>query len=71
LFKKLNKNKVTVYFENKKRDDNKLYYEILLLAYLDSVGFAKRAETSLEKLFPRVLIDILQLLSIFKRQGKN
>lgn len=42
-------------FLNLINEDEKPYYEIFLLAFLDTMGFAKRSQSSIETLFPRVL----------------
>lgn len=55
LLEKLKKEKVPDYFINNKEDSKRSYYEIILLAFLDSMGFASRSSSSIEKLFPRVL----------------
>lgn len=55
IFEKLNKQRVPDYFIRDDKDENKLYYEIALLAYLDAIGFARRSAKSLNVLFPIVL----------------
>ena len=55
LLTKLNMPRVSDYFINKKNDEKRKYYEIILLAFLDSMGFARRSNSSIDKLFPRVL----------------
>lgn len=55
LLDRLNFNKVPDYFLNPSNDEKKNYFEIILLAYLDSVGFEGRSNSSVETLFPRVL----------------
>lgn len=55
LLGKLKKEKVPDCFINSKEDKKISYYEIILLAFLDSMGFASRCSSSIDKLFPRVL----------------
>lgn len=55
IFEKLNKPRVPDYFIENSKDENKPYYEVALLAYLDAVGFARRSSRSLNALFPVVL----------------
>ena len=55
IFEKLNQKQVPKYFLENKNNEEKLYYEIVLLAFLDTMGFASRSSSSLKNLFPRVL----------------
>ncbi len=55
IFAKLNKKQVPKYFIDNKNNKDKDYYEIILLAFLDAMGFASRSNSSLKELFPRVL----------------
>jgi len=55
ILEKLKKDRVPEYFKNNKDDKKGSYYEIVLLAFLDTVGFAGRSNSSIDKLFPRVL----------------
>ena len=55
IFKKLNQKQVPRYFTENKNGDEKFYYEIVLLAFLDTMGFASRSNSPLKNLFPRVL----------------
>jgi len=55
LINKFNKEKIPDFFNHNLDDELRNYYEIALLAYLDTVGFSKRSEGSIESLFPRVL----------------
>lgn len=55
IFGKLNKPKVPDYFIKNSNDESKPYYQVILLAYLDAVGFARRSSKSLNILFPVVL----------------
>ena len=66
LLTKFNKGKVPDYFTDKKTDKKRNYYEIILLAYLDSVGFANRSNSSIEKLFPRVLERYISTINNFQ-----
>ncbi len=54
IFQKLNKPNLPTSF-NKISAEEKPYYEIFLLAYLDAVGFSMRSSKCVEKLFPSVL----------------
>jgi len=65
LLDKLNKTKVPDYFINNQEDKRLSYYEIILLAFLDSMGFAVRSSNSLEKLFPRVLERYISTINNF------
>ena len=67
LFKKLNQKKVSKYFKSKAQDEKKNYYEILLLAFLDTMGFAGRSNYSLSALFPRVLERYISTIKNFHR----
>lgn len=66
LLTKFNKGKVPDYFTDKKTDKKRNYYEIILLSYLDSVGFANRSNSSIEKLFPRVLERYISTINNFQ-----
>ncbi len=55
IFRELNRRKVPGYFVQNELDDEGPYYEIILLAFLDAMGFARRSSKSLELLFPVVL----------------
>lgn len=66
LLDKLNKGKVPDYFINNKEDKKKSYYEIILLAFLDSMGFANRSSSSIDKLFPRVLERYISTIRNFQ-----
>jgi len=66
LLSKLNKEKVPDYFINSKEDKKRNYYEIILLAFLDSMGFASRSSSSIEKLFPRVLERYISTIRNFQ-----
>lgn len=66
LLEKLNKCRVPDYFLDNNVEPIKAYYEIVLLAYLDAVGFARRSSSSVEKLFPRVLERYVSTISHFQ-----
>lgn len=66
ILKKLNKDKVPDYFLNKKDDNQRNYYEIVLLAFLDAVGFSGRTNSSIETLFPRVLERYISTIKYFQ-----
>lgn len=55
ILEKLRKERVPEYFINNKNSEEKKYYEIVLLAFLDAMGFADRSARSIDELFPRVL----------------
>jgi len=73
LLEKLNKAKVPDYFINNKEDKKRSYYEIVLLAFLDAMGFASRSSSSIDKLFPRVLERYISTIKYFQeaRQKLN
>jgi len=66
ILDKLKKNKVPEYFKNNKDDKKRDYYEIILLAFLDTVGFAGRSSSSVDKLFPRVLDRYISTIKYFQ-----
>lgn len=55
IFRTLDTQKVPSYFTSDDHDEDKPYYEIALLAFLDAMGFARRSSKSLNILFPVVL----------------
>jgi len=63
---KLKKEKVPDYFINNKEDKKRNYYEIILLAFLDTMGFANRCSSSIDKLFPRVLERYISTIKYFQ-----
>ncbi|MDR3307146.1 MAG: hypothetical protein LBS61_05760 [Endomicrobium sp.] len=65
ILTKLNRAKVPKYF-NKEEDSKKAYYEVLLLAFLDAVGFSGRTSSSLDELFPRVLKRYITTIKYFQ-----
>lgn len=66
VLKKLKKEKVPDYFVNNKKDKKRNYYEIVLLAFLDTMGFASRSSSSIDKLFPRVLERYVSTIKYFQ-----
>jgi len=66
IFEKLNKDKVPHYFIKDSDDEDRLYYEVALLAYLDTVGFARRSSKSLSALFPIVLNRYITTIKNFQ-----
>ncbi|GIW61700.1 MAG: hypothetical protein KatS3mg089_0552 [Patescibacteria group bacterium] len=66
IFKKLNKDKVPHYFIKDGDDEDRSYYEVALLAYLDAVGFARRSSKSLSALFPIVLNRYITTIKNFQ-----
>lgn len=66
LLTKLKKEKVPDYFINNKEDKKRNYYEIVLLAFLDTMGFASRSSSSIDKLFPRVLERYISTIKYFQ-----
>ena len=73
ILKKLNKEKVPEYFKKSENDKERNYYEIVLLAFLDTMGFANRSNSSIDKLFPRVLERYILTIKYFQeaRQKLN
>ena len=67
LLAKFNKSKVPDYFVSNGKDEKRAYYEIILLAFLDSMGFANRSSSSIDKLFPRVLERYLATIRNFQK----
>ncbi|MCE5295295.1 MAG: hypothetical protein LLF94_11885 [Chlamydiales bacterium] len=67
IFERLNKHRVPEYFINNKVEGVKEYYEISLLAYLDTVGFANRSSSSVDTLFPRVLERYVSTIRNFQQ----
>lgn len=63
---KLKKDRVPEYFKNNKDDKKRSYYEVVLLAFLDTVGFAGRSNFSIDKLFPRVLERYISTIKYFQ-----
>src|SRR3990167_3449493 len=66
ILEKLKKEKVPEYFKNNKDDKKRNYYEIVLLAFLDTMGFASRSSSSIDKLFPRVLERYISTIKYFQ-----
>jgi len=66
ILEKLKKEKVPEYFKNNKDDKKRNYYEIVLLAFLDTMGYASRGSSSLDKLFPRVLERYVSTIKYFQ-----
>lgn len=66
ILEKLKKEKVPEYFKNNKDDRKRNYYEIVLLAFLDTMGFASRSSSSIDKLFPRVLERYISTIKFFQ-----
>lgn len=71
ILAKLNIKNVPKYFTDDNDDFQKKYYEIVLLAYLDAVGFSERSSSSLEKLFPRVLERYYFTIKYFQEAKKE
>ena len=63
---KLKKAKVPEYFKNNKDDKKRNYYEIVLLAFLDTMGFASRSNSPIDRLFPRVLERYVSTIKYFQ-----
>ena len=70
MLKKLKKSKAPKFFENN-ADKKKPYYEIVLLAFLDTMGFASRSNSSIDKLFPRVLERYISTIKYFQNARKK
>lgn len=66
ILEKLKKDRVPEYFKNNKDDKKRSYYEVVLLAFLDTVGFAGRSNSSIDKLFPRVLERYISTIKYFQ-----
>ena len=66
ILEKLKKAKVPEYFKNNKDDKKRNYYEIVLLAFLDTMGFASRSSSSIDRLFPRVLERYVSTITYFQ-----
>lgn len=66
ILEKLKKEKVPDYFTDNKEDKKRSYYEIILLAFLDTMGFASRSSSSIDKLFPRVLERYVSTIKYFQ-----
>ena len=64
LIERLNKSIVPKYFKNNKAP-RRNYYEVVLLAFLDAMGFADRSNSSIIKLFPRVLERYISTIKYF------
>jgi len=71
IFEKLNKNKVPHYFIKDSDDEDRPYYEVALLAYLDAIGFARRSSKSLSALFPIVLNRYIMTIKNFQNARKK
>jgi len=67
LLAKLNKSAAPKYFSGAVDDGERGYYEVVLLAFLDAMGFAGRSQSSIETLFPRVLARYCATIVYFQR----
>lgn len=67
IFKKIYKERVPTYFLKENDNEEKSYYEVFLLAYLDAVGFSRRSAKSLESLFPLVLNRYISTIISFQK----
>ncbi len=65
ILKRLAKERIPEYFVNDKNSEERKYYEIVLLAFLDTMGFADRSKHSIENLFPRVLDRYISTIKHF------
>ena len=70
ILKRLKKEKVPNFFKSN-TDKKKQYYEIVLLAFLDTMGFASRSNSSIDKLFPRVLERYISTIKNFQNARKK
>lgn len=68
---KLSKQKVPKYFLDESNNGKRSYYEIVLLAFLDAMGFACRSNSSLQTLFPRVLERYIATIINFQEVRKK
>ncbi|MDR1774555.1 MAG: hypothetical protein LBR30_06785 [Clostridioides sp.] len=66
LLTKLKKDNIPQYFISSKDNKKKRYYEIILLAYLDAVGFSKRKASPVEQLFYQVLRRYVTTIKYFQ-----
>ncbi len=71
LLEKLKKDKVPEYFTKGKGDDKRPYYNIVLLAFLDAMGFASRSSSPIDALFPRVLERYVLTIKYFQEARKK
>lgn len=71
IFKKLNERKIQFDPKIGFSEVSNNYYEIILLAYLDAMGFSSRSKKSLETLFPRVLDRYLLTIKYFQEARKS
>lgn len=67
IFKKLYKERVPAYFLKENDSEEKSYFEVFLLAYLDAVGFSRRSAKPLENLFPLVLNRYISTIINFQK----
>ena len=70
FLKKLNKSKAPNFFKSN-TDKKRHYYKIVLLAFLDTMGFASRSNSSIDKLFPRVLDRYISTIKYFQDARKK
>jgi len=66
VLERLKKDRIPDYFINNKEDKKRNYYEIVLLAFLDAMGFASRSSSSIDKLFSRVLERYISTIKYFQ-----
>lgn len=71
ILEKLKKEKVPKYFTNGRNNEKIKYYEIVLLAFLDTMGFADRSKSSIDTLFPRVLERYIATIKHFQTAKKE
>lgn len=71
LLKRLHKDTAPKYFSGEHNDKERNYYEVVMLAFLDAMGFANRSQSSIEKLFPRVLERYCATIAYFQRARKS
>jgi len=71
IFEKLNKSRVSNYFMADDNSEDRPYYEIALLAFLDAVGFVRRSSKSLDTLFPIVLNRYTSTINNFQNARKK
>ena len=65
ILERLAKERIPEYFVNNKNSEKRKYYEIVLLAFLDTMGFSDRSKSSIENLFPRVLDRYISTIKHF------
>jgi hypothetical protein len=71
LLNRFKGDEVPEYFKKEQKDQDKPYYEVLLLAFLDTMGFARRSRGTVDSLFQRVLDRYVATISNFQKARKQ